>query len=235
VLGLWCWRPRSTGSRDPLVVYTAIFGGIPDRLRPPRGFRAAAGVQYVCFTDREHSTAGEEPWEMRPAVWTHVDPRRTARYHKILSHVVFPDAESTLWLDGNIRLRASPWSVLDRHLANGFDIAAFKHRHRGDVYEELEACIRLSKDEPEMMKAQVARYHAAGYPGRNGLAETGVLARRHTEAVRKFNETWWSEIERGSVRDQLSFPYSLWTQGLAFALLEGQPDRSPYVIYERHR
>lgn len=224
-------RPRS----DRLVVYSAIFGSIPDHLRPPAGYRPDPSVRYVCFTDRPHAFGRTGAWEIRPAVWSHDDPRRMARYHKLLSHRVFPEADCTLWLDGNIRLMTDPWRILDTHLVGGTDIAVFQHRHRRCVYEELEACIRLDKDTVEPMQRQVEGYRARGYPERNGLAETGVLARRHSAPVCAFNEAWWREIEGGSVRDQLSFNYALWTVQQRYGLLKGRPDKSPYVRYARHR
>jgi alkaline ceramidase TOD1/glycosyltransferase MUCI70-like protein len=217
------------------VVYSAIFGSIPDHLRAPARYRPDPSVRYVCFTDRPGSFPDPGPWELRAAAWTDADDRRTARYHKILSHELFPDTDYVLWLDGNIRLMAEPWSMIRRSLPDGFDLAAFKHRHRACVYEELDACIRLDKDGVEVMRAQVEGYRARGYPAGNGLAETGVLVRRQSEAVRGFNRAWWAEVEGGSVRDQLSFNYTLWTRGLRYALLRGRPDKSPDVRYQRHR
>jgi hypothetical protein len=40
--------------------------------------------------------------------------------------------------------------------------------------------------------------------------------RRHTQAVRAFNEAWWTEIVRGSWRDQLSFDYISWKLGISY-------------------
>ena len=228
-------KRHPVGPAETLVVYTAIFGSIPDRLRPPARFRTDPRVRFVCFTDRGEAVGSSHPWEIRPAQWVHADPRRTARYHKILSHVVFPEADYTLWLDGNVRLIGDPWRPIRRHLEDGIEIATFKHPHRNSVYEELDACVRLDKDDVDLMRAQVGRYRALGYPSGSGLAETRVVARRHSEPVRAFNQAWWSEIENGSLRDQLSFNFVLWRLGQRYAALEGRSERSPYVRYFRHR
>jgi hypothetical protein len=227
--------PRRRTSTGTLAVYTAIFGDIPDPLHPPRGYRTDPEVRYVCFTDRADRFDRSEPWEIRPAVWTHPDPRRMARYHKVLSHLVLPEADFSLWLDGNIRLMIDPWTIIDRHLVGGHEIATFRHPDRNCVYEELEACIRLEKDGVERMRRQVDGYRAEGYPPRLGLAETRVVARRHSNRVREFNRAWWSELDAGSVRDQLSFNVVLWRLGLDCGFLKGQSLRSPYVQYTRHR
>lgn len=226
-------RRRHAPRRERLVVYTAIFGDIPDRLLPPR--RAPdPGVRWVCFTDRPGSFEGHGAWELRPPAWTHDDGRRAARHHKVLSHRLFPEADVAVWHDGNIRLTVDPWRIVDRHLA-GHELAAFRHSQRGCVYEELEACLALGKDDPERMRAQVARYRAEGYPERRGLSETGMLVRRHTPRVAAFNEAWWREIEGGSVRDQLSFDVTLWRVGLEPATMPGTSRKSPYLKYTRHR
>ena len=44
----------------------------------------------------------------------------------------------------------------------------------------------------------------------NQLFETGILMRRNCDSIKRLNELWWKELDTGSVRDQLSFPYVLW-------------------------
>lgn len=228
------WR-RPQPRTERVVVYTAIFGSIPDTLRTPRGFRPDPSVSYVCFTDQAQRVVEPGPWMLRPPVWTGADPRRSARYHKTQPHLLFPGVAFSLWLDGNIQLAADPWSMIETYLGGGCDVAVFRHRLRDCLYDELEACIRLAKDDPEVMKRQVARYRALGFPAKHGLAETGVLLRRHTPRIAELDPSWWNEIASGSVRDQLSFPFVLWRLGLEYAPLTGETLRSPYVRYERHR
>jgi hypothetical protein len=218
-----------------LVVYTAIFGDIPDRLQAPRTQRPDPTVRYVCFTDCPESFRRVAPWEIRAAAWTDADSRRTARFHKVLSHRVVPDAGYSLWLDGNLGLEVDPWTIVRCHLSSGIDIATFKHAHRNCVYQELETCLRLDKDDAGAMRAQVERYRIEGYPRYNGLAETTAFARREGPAIREFNEAWWREIERGSARDQLSFDYVAWKLSLDYGWLPGVREDCPYFRFSRHR
>jgi len=44
---------------------------------------------------------------------------------------------------------------------------------------------------------------------------TGVLIRKHTDRVKRLNERWWAEICRGSLRDQISFPF-VWNGHAAY-------------------
>lgn len=48
------------------------------------------------------------------------------------------------------------------------------------------------------------------YPVNNGLNETNILYRIHSNDIKRFNDFWWSCIERYSRRDQLSFNFALW-------------------------
>lgn len=54
-----------------------------------------------------------------------------------------------------------------------------------------------------------------GFPRHFGLFETNVIIRFHNDPKCKaVMDTWWNEIETRTKRDQLSFTYSLWKNGL---------------------
>lgn len=211
-----------------LYCYTAIFGRVSDSLRP---LPAARGVKFVAFVDRRHNF--EEGWELRPPQREYEDKRRQARWHKCRAHELFPDAEHSLWIDGNLLLKGSPARLLP--CLDACDLATFRHQERRCVYDELFACIRHRKDSEQIMVRQVDRYAALGYPRDNGLAETCAVLRRHTDAVNRFNEAWWREIENGSVRDQLSFDYVAWRLHLSYACFPGRVGSNEYFRKYYHR
>ena len=220
---------------EPLVVYTAICGGFLPCIPGPRvpSDPSERPVRYVCFSDG--LTAIPRPWELRPLRWEHRnDPRRTARFHKLMSHQLFPEARLTLWHDASHYLLVNPWSLVDRHLPEGLDLATFRHPLRNCLYRELGACIRLDKDDQTVMRRQVTRYLEQGYPLEHGLNETTVLLRRHTRLIRKLNRYWWWQIRTGSRRDQLSFNYVLWRLRAESHLgcIPGSRDNSPYFQWE---
>jgi len=72
------------------------------------------------------------------------------REYKILSHEVIPDADITLYHDGNFRLLVSPFSLIERYLQEA-DIALFPHPERNSVYDEIEACARFGKDNERLL------------------------------------------------------------------------------------
>jgi len=57
------------------------------------------------------------------------------------------------------------------------------------------------------------------FPEHRGLWQSGVLLRRNTAAVKRFNEMWWWEILNGSHRDQIALPVVLEFSGIDFASL----------------
>ena len=64
------------------------------------------------------------------------------------------------------------------------------------------------KDNAKIIENQVNGYYTKGFPPNNGLATTMVILRRHNEKdCIELMENWWTEIQYGSRRDQLSFNY----------------------------
>lgn len=195
------------------VVYTAIFGGY-DRLKR---ITPAPGCDHVVFTDDRR---------MRSRVFDVVvvkprfdDPVRDARFHKIMGHELLADHDRSLWIDASITLRGVDVAArLDETLAD-HDVAAHAHPKRDCVYDEAVACIEWDKCDPVAIEAQMAEYRRRGYPANHGLVSTGVLHRRHTDAVADLDEAWWRDVQAHSTRDQLSFPVAAWTVGIDYRSL----------------
>lgn len=182
-----------------IVVYTVILGGW-DNLRPPRILEP--GVRYVCVTDEPLSC---QPWEIRPAWTPYADGSRNSRIPKILAHLHF-DSEYSIYHDGHLTLRAAPSYLVDENLRDA-DLALFRHPCRDSVYREARQCETEHIGDGPAMTAQIERYRRMGL-GR-GLWAGGMIIRRHTEAVAKFNEIWWSEFLQGCMRDQLALPAAI--------------------------
>ena len=229
-----------------LVVYTASFGDIDPLWSVPPG---CEDVQHIAFVDKLKAEAGvwsQDPPVIKPRARIGLEPtweqrvvepewggRRTARHYKTLPHRYFPEADCWLWLDANVRARIHPRLVVDQ---DKNELVAQRHWKRKCVYEEVDACIVGEKDDPELLRAQEARYRQAGMPELWGLAQTGMLIRRNTAAIRELNEKWWAEIVEWSCRDQVSLPFVCWTLRLKWSILVGpspQPCRGDFV-YVKH-
>jgi len=220
-----------------LVVYTAVFGDydwIPD---PP----VPDGIStYFRLFDplAKQQFAPSDVWTNLYVPRSEATPVRDARRCKILSHRQFPEAEFTIWHDANIDLMIPAFRFLD-YLGDN-DIAVFDHppdwpewghRRRQCIYDEAEECKRLGRDRTELIDAQMERCRADKYPVQAGLVSTGVLVRRNTDRVRRFNEMWWGELNMFSHRDQLSFPYVSWKLGIDYSIIPGSIFTGSLVRY----
>jgi hypothetical protein len=220
-----------------MIVYTAIIGNPGDCLRPIVAPPDPQGriVQYVCFTDQPTSAA-PAGWEIRPPIWRHDNPRRTARWHKVMAHVALGDrVEHSIWMDATHQLEVNPWMLIERYLIEGRDIALFRHPLRSCVYQEHQVCARMRLDDETTMRNQMDRYRQDGYPPGRGLFEASAVLRVHSTRIREFNERWWQEIDRGSLRDQLSVNYAAWKLRIPVAYLAGCRAINPYFNFYRHR
>lgn len=199
------------------VVYTAIYGG-RDPLRPVPATARRDGVRFLCFTDDPSLKA--DGWEViyLPGPSDH-PPWLAAKVIKILGEPLPDETTRSIWLDGSIVFSRDPFRVF-HFIPN--DLGLFQHNARDCIYHEARECIRRRKDHAVRIERQMERYRDEGHPPRSGLWMGGFLFRRHTEAVKQFNEAWWEEIQAGSRRDQLSLPYVLKKTGIKFNTLSGR-------------
>jgi len=223
------------------VIYTAIFGDY-DHLCEPE-FRPE-GWNFVCFTDNQNLTS--ETWDVRVVDAPHQDPTRSARMYKVLPHHFVNEYETSIWVDGNIVVRGDVNDLVETYLRES-NIAIFDHEYtkwdsRDCLYEEAEMLIDLTesgrrhKDDPGVMRAQIERYRAEGYPEHNGLISSMELVRRHNEEeVVDLMEGWWEEISNGSKRDQLSFNFVAWKQGTQLCWLPWDSRDNPYFKHVPHK
>lgn len=205
------------------VVYTAITANKDIIVED----QCTEGADFVAFLDRVTNPDGiakTDSWYIKRL---HAVPNvrkedyvRQAKMYKMLPHVYFPNAEYSLWMDGNLRLLVPLDQLIDKYLKN-HDIAFFKHPLRDCIYDEAQVCRELLLDDVFIMELQMKRYREQGYPEHNGLIDGSVILRRHTKKVKEFCTAWNLEISRFSRRDQLSFNYLAWKLGLEYEVMEG--------------
>lgn len=216
-----------------LLIYSCVTGGYDSISASLLASVVEPGVSYVLYTDDKVSVGSA--WEVRPLIWRHpLCQRRTARWHKVNSHLVCGEFEHTLWLDGSQRIRAA--GLLDSLPSwyGDHSVASFKHPERTCVYQEFQACRQLLKDNSELMQQQVGTYRASGYPPFNGLAETSCVLRKSTAEIAQFNMAWWRELAAWSYRDQLSFNCVAHRCGLKCGVIPGCRSYSPFFEYVPH-
>ncbi len=230
-----------------LIVYSCVSGSydnIHDTLLEGK-VSPEPGIRYVLYTDNLPSPfpclvqkpGSNIEWDLRPLVWKTDCPVRTARYHKCLPHRVLEPHKKSLWIDGSLVFKeVRPLSdIVNPALGDNFSLATFKHPDRACIYQEELACLKYRKDDPTTMRRQMQAYQADGYPPFSGLVETACVARRNNDECAAFNEGWWEQIERHSRRDQLSFNYVCWKQGMSYSHLPGHRFKSPYFRHVNHK
>lgn len=208
------------------VIYTVITGG-KDILSEDINTK---GARAVCFTDDPNMKS--EKWEIIQIPSLYKDIRRDSRTVKLLPHIYFPEAEYSLYLDGNIICKVPMKRLVDEWLEDN-DIALFKHHTRDCLFDEAEECIRLGLDDEETIRKHVARYK--GFPRHKGLYQCGVILRRHSAQVKRFNEAWFAEYMTGCKRDQVSFPYALEKSGISVNAIDSYAHLHWYFEYNNHK
>lgn len=211
-------------------VYTSIVDGF-DTLRPTAA-PANFNVRYICFTNIPNLPR-VTPWEYRP-VYNIGVPCRTARVAKILPHLMLPpDAEYSIYHDGNFQLRMDPTQMFNE-LLNGVDWAAYEHPCRSCVYQEAEILLKENIGTAELVSAEIERYRERHYPENAGLWANGLIVRRHTPRAAALNEAWWKLYAAGCERDQLSFPVARHEQRTEIRTIKGNVYSSPYILFRWH-
>jgi len=192
------------------VVYTANFGGKDDIIEVNR----EPDTEYIYFTDKPTES---KTWRVVVVEVCKRDARKMARWYKTHSHLLFPYAEITVWMDTRLGF-AIPLKLFIKEL-KGNDICFTKHPVRDCIYDEATICLKQGLDDRKRITDQTTKYKEEEYPVNNGLVETGVTIRRNNIKTALFNERWWNEIYNYSVRDQISCNYCLWKENMKYSMM----------------
>lgn len=211
-----------------MAVFTAVFGDT-DELRDP--VIVAPNVRYYCASDR--------PVDSR--VWRHLNFLATsasvldARHFKLGlgARIEARRVDAYLWIDAAYQLQVDP-TILLPHLLRA-DLAVLPHPARDTIAAEAQEIVKLGLAESHDVSRQLMFYQQDGYPDTR-LSSTGFLLRRNDARTHRFNEHWLVEFSTsGHTRDQLSFNYTAWKQGLVIHDLEGHYRDNPYADWDGRR
>jgi hypothetical protein len=228
---------------DKKVVYTAIIGGYDELVEIDN---KPSDWDFVCFSDRDLKS---DTWEIRNVIPLYSDNTRTARKYKLLPHRWFPKYTYSLWLDGNIKPRGDINELLT--YLDDCNYATYSHNQnkldpRDCIYEEASTILQLGdknikrnpkrgmlcyKDNPNLIRQQMINYQNVGYPTHHGLVVQMEVLRRHNESdVKNAMEDHWVELKHNSKREQLSFNYIAWKNGLKFNYIDGDSRDNEYFL-----
>lgn len=198
-------KSRAKRQAEPkIAIYTAISGGY-DTLRLPE--KLDSRLDYILFTDTPIVNTGI--YDIRPMPFISADATRTARFVKTHPHQLLADYDMAIWVDANIMITGDIFPFVQEFIKSKKKIAAIPHPQRQTLQEELKACIEKAKDEKSTMIAQVEKYYRFGFETSELIESNFMIFDLSKKQTREFLNTWWSEIDQNSRRDQLSLNYSL--------------------------
>lgn len=219
------------------VIYTCIIGGYDTLMQP---LVLDDSFDYVCFVERTSGSMERQGvWQLRPLPVSTSSSQLDSRYPKMHPHLLLPEYDYSLWIDGNILIKdGTIYEAFDVAARSGAIYAGVSHPARDCVYEEARKC----RDMRYITYPDLARiwltYAWHGIPRHAGLLENNIIFREHNNpAIISLDEMWWQRVLHFCRRDQLSLGLCLRKTGIrpAYLLPEGVNSRNcPGLEYRLH-
>lgn len=197
------------------VIFTSIVGNEYNLNEP---IRTSKGWDYLCFTDRT---------DLKSDVWEIINiddyfqldsnPRKfTDRQKSRIPKILFNDAKYSVYIDAKFR-PVTYLNVFLNKTVDSCDIGLLHHFKRSSIYEEMDEVVRLGIERKTNLVQQRYKYINEDFPGwllndtgEKILYAPGIMVRKHTKKMEKFQELWWEEYMSGTERDIISLNYILW-------------------------
>lgn len=204
------------------IVFTAILSDCDSLKTAPKG-----ADRCVCFVTNPADHADAKGWELiaHPAE----NPRREAWLLRSVPHLLFKDYDRVVWIDASFTLTDLPRLLKD---TGDERIAALRHHRRRTCYEEARELAKIGQSDKRSVTVQAAKYVRHGFHPTH-LSISCIIVRDHSEAVRRFNETWADEF-RANPGDntQVSLDYAAWVNGIEIKALQGARHDNPYASHD---
>lgn len=212
-----------------LIVYTAITGNY-DKLKTP--LFTADNITYVYFTNNHDIKS--KVWNIEYVNDSSMNNMYLAKHFKMNPHQYFPDYEVSIWVDGKYQIMDDFRKYIAKY-QKASSILCFPHPERQCICEELAECILSTNASKRDMINQVSDYLKEGYPLNYGLYEGGCIVRLHNDTkIKMLMEKWESEVHKYSVRDQLSFPYLCWKNGIFPDICDLDINKNQWLLHTGH-
>jgi hypothetical protein len=210
-----------------IAIITAIYDSY-DTVKPVLP-QAGVDVEWILVTDTTPDAEQAAGWTIVHDPRPGIHPNRAAKRPKFMPWE-YTSAPASVWIDASFRVTSDQFAA--EMLKHADPIAQFVHPWRDCLYAEAVEITALGKDPDGVAAWQTDRYRAAGHPEHWGLWAAGVIARKHTAAVKRMGAAWAREVENGSARDQVSEPYVLRKAKLKPTSLPGKHLANAWLKYE---
>ncbi|SCY09675.1 Protein of unknown function [Lachnospiraceae bacterium XBB2008] len=206
-------QPIGNPENKQVAVYTCICGGYDEVLEP---LYINEQCDYYIITDRKPSETSKwkyiDIFDILPSF--ELDNVRKNRFCKIHGCEIFLDYAYSIYIDGNMLLTGDVMQYVKTVGRSG--IGMFRMPKEGGDCLYLHGVKMAGIKAPEnVVRAQLREYMRQGMPRHFGLYECNFIVRNNQNALtQKIMRDWWREVYEKSFRDQISFTYVLWKNGL---------------------
>jgi len=196
-----------------VVIYTTITGGY-DLLTPHAD---TPGAEFVCLTDRPRTPQFQgRGWDLRriPNLDKKWSPRMVAKWAKMFPHRIFPDADLTIFVDGNKQIVADLTPLIEEMGDASFGLYPHPHclrsGHPKTLEEEVVGLMNgKCRHAPEVVEGQLEIYkktvsECGGWPVYAGFV---LFRRRGDDELDWRMIAWWDHVQIFSRRDQVALAY----------------------------
>lgn len=207
------YEVKKNHNKHEIAVYTSIFGNY-DRLIEP--LYKSDYCDYFAITDQP-IPAGSI-WNRLDCSgiegFNELDNYHKAKYCKMFPHVLFPNYKYSIWVDGNVQIVADLMPLIDR--IDKAAMATFENPKHDCIYTEARYNICQNNARIGELEKQISIYKEEGFPPQFGMREFSIIARQNQNLeMQHLMEQWWEQVNKYTMRDQISFPYVLWKNGLS--------------------
>lgn len=229
------YKSKGKKINGKVAVYTSIFGNYDSLIEP---LYKSENCDYFAITDQ--NIPQDSVWKKydisKVAGFDKMDDYHKSKFCKMFPHVLFPEYEYSIWVDGNVQIVADLLPLVDR--TTDSCMATFKNPLHDCIYTEANYVICQNNVKVKQVLDQINAYKEMGFPKKFGMREFSIIVREHNNPeCKKLMNDWWEQVNTYTMRDQLSFPYVLWKNGknIDFVQLLGENWRwNPRFIWFSH-
>lgn len=174
------------------------------------------GVEYIAYTN--DPTLQVELWTM-VVDESITEMRLNARHKKTQMHKLHPEADYWMWIDSYCKINVDPNQLINKYLTN-YDMVTCPHPERNNIIEEGNVILQWKPEQAAGVQEGIVHYLKQGYTPTT-LFESKIIIQRNTQTIRDMQDDWWKEIQKHSIRDQISLPYVIWKHGIAVNVFPG--------------
>lgn len=235
--GIDSWEPvryQIPEKNDRIAIYTVMTGDY-DGIKTP--LYKSANCDYFLFTNNENILE-VKGWHVIH-IKEPISNLLLSRKIKMLPHLFLPSKyDVSIYVDASVLIFGNIVE-LTQYLNKDVSFAVTKHSVRTKVIDELNVCYEyniISEQAYNQALARYAEFRKEGFKDDMGLAECGILIRRHSDKeLQQLMELWWHEFQNGCGRDQIYLmPAIHHLRFKAYRLVDGLVFSNQFCVVEGH-